>query len=151
MRLLIDTNIVIDLLAHRRPFEDSAKKLFIFGALGEFDLWIGASQITDIFFLLTSGPEKIAVEDAKLALRRLRKHVHICSLNEADVDAALDSTWGDFGDACVFQSALKLKADAIITRNRKEFEKSSIRVFDCEEFFDYLAEDKGLVYEEIAF
>ena len=54
-------------------------------------------------------------------------------------------------DACVYQCALKLKADAIITRNRKDFEKSSIRVLDCEELFDYLAEEKGLVYEEIPF
>ena len=81
----------------------------------------------------------------------MRKHVHICSLNEADVDAVLDSTWGDFEDACVCQSALKLKEDAIVTRNQKDFEKSSLRVFDCEEFFDHLAEDKGLAYEEIAF
>lgn len=31
----------------------------------------------------------------------------------------------------------------------KDFEKSSIKVFDCDELFAYLAEEKGLVYEEI--
>ena len=45
--------------------------------------------------------------------------------------------------------SLKLKADAIIARNQKDFEKSSIKVFDCDELFAYLAEEKGLVYEEI--
>lgn len=37
----------------------------------------------------------------------------------------------------------------IITRNQKDFEKSSIKVFDCDELFAYLAEEKGLTYEEI--
>jgi len=43
----------------------------------------------------------------------------------------------------------KLEADAIVTRNQKDFEKSLIKVFDCDELFAYLAEEKGLVYEEI--
>lgn len=149
MRVLVDTDIVIDHLAHRKPFEDAAKKLFLLGAMGEFDLRIGASQVTDIFFLLTSGPEKMSFDEGKLALRRLREHVRVCSLSEADVDAALDSTWDDFEDACVYQCACKLKADAIITRNQRDFEKSSIKVFDCDELFAYLAEEKGLTYEEI--
>lgn len=149
MRLLVDTNIVIDRLAHRKPFEDAAKKLFLLGALGEFDLCIGASQVTDIFFLLTSGPEKMSFDEGKLALRRLREYVRVCSLNEADVDAALDSAWNDFEDACVYQCALKIKADAIVTRNQQDFEKSSIKVLDCDELFAYLAEEKGLTYDEI--
>lgn len=149
MKLLVDTNIVIDQLAHRKPFENPAKKLFLLGALGEFDLWIGASQITDIFFLLANGFERLTADNAKLALRRLRKHVRICALTEVDIDAALDSTWSDFEDACVYQCALKVKADAIITRSQKDFEKSAIKVFDCDELFAYLAEEKGLTYEEI--
>ncbi len=57
----------------------------------------------------------------------------------------------DFEDACVYQCARKIRADAIITRNKKDFEKSSIKVFDCEEWFSYLAQSKGLTYEEIPF
>lgn len=151
MKLLMDTNIVIDFFAHRKPFEEVAKKMFILGAIGDFDVWIGASQVTDIFFLLTSGPARLSDADAKLALRRMREHVHVCSLTEADIDAALDSNWSDFEDACVYQCALKVKADAIITRNQKDFEKSSIKVFDCDEFFAYMKNEKGLVYELIPF
>ena len=35
------------------------------------------------------------------------------------------------------------------TRNQKDFEKSLIKVFDCDELFAYLAEEKGLTYEEM--
>ncbi|MGV8082139.1 MAG: PIN domain-containing protein [Coriobacteriia bacterium] len=151
MRILVDTNIAIDRLARRKPFEASAKKLFLLGALGEFDLWIGASQVNDIFFLLTNGPDKVSTEDAKRAIRNLRRHAHVCSLKEADIDAALDSTWGDFENACIYQSAAKLKADAIVTRNQRDFDKSSIKVFDCDELFAYLKEERGLTYDEIPF
>lgn len=44
-------------------------------------------------------------------------------------------------------SALKVKADAIVTRNQEDFEKSSIKVFDCTGLFAYLEEEKGLVYD----
>ena len=43
----------------------------------------------------------------------------------------------------------QVEADAIITRNQKDFEKSTIKVFDCDELFAYLAEEKGFTYEEI--
>lgn len=85
----------------------------------------------------------------KKVIRRARSFLHVCSLTEADVDAALDSAWNDFEDACVYQCSLRLKADAIITRNKRGFEKSSIKVFDCDELFAYLAEEKGLTYDEI--
>ena len=49
----------------------------------------------------------------------------------------------------MYQYALKLEADAIVTRNQKDFEKSLITVFDCDELFAYLAEEKGLTYEEM--
>ena len=43
----------------------------------------------------------------------------------------------------MYQYALKLEADAIVTRNQKDFEKSLIKVFDCDELFAYLAEEKA--------
>ena len=43
----------------------------------------------------------------------------------------------------------QIKADAIITRNQKDFARSSIKVFDCDELFAYLEKEKGLVYDFI--
>ncbi|MFQ8763682.1 MAG: type II toxin-antitoxin system VapC family toxin [Eggerthella lenta] len=87
------------------------------------------------------GKPSLAVQ-LKRDLKELRRGVRICGVNEVEFDTALDSSWVDLEDACVYQCALKLKADAIITRNQKDFEKSSIKVFDCDELFAYLAEEK---------
>lgn len=150
MRLFVDTNIIIDHMEDRAPFAESAEKLMVMGYLRDFELVISASQVTDAFYLLSGGRASM-VNEVKRKLKKLRTAVRVCSLTEADIDAALDSNWSDFEDACVYQCALKMKAEAIITRNQKDFEKSSIKVFDCDEFFAYMKNEKGLVYELIPF
>ncbi len=149
MRLYVDTNIFVDFLSYRTPFYEAARMLFLLGSLGELDLRMGAQQATDIVYILTTGPSRMTSGEAKEALRLLRPYVDICSLDALDVDAALDSGWDDFEDACIYQCALKMKADAIVTRNQDDFARSSIKVFDCIELLDYLEREKGLVYEEI--
>ena len=149
MKLLVDTNVVIDYIDERQGFLESARKLMLLGLLREFDLWMSPSQVTDMFYILTNGGRASLAEEVKMSIRETRKFIKICSLSEADIDAALDSAWSDFEDACVYQCARKIKADAIITRNQKDFEKSSIKVFDCDEWFAYLEQTRGLVYEEI--
>ena len=151
MRLLVDTNVIIDALQDRHPFAESAQKLLVLGRIKEFDLWMSISQLTDAFYVLTDGGKPSKARGAKQRLLHVLEGVRICSLSEDDGKAALCSTWSDFEVACVYQAALKIKADAIITRNKKDFERSSIRVFDCDEFFVFLKEEKGLAYEEISF
>lgn len=150
MKVFLDTNILIDYLAYRQPFYESARKVLVLSALGEFEPWVGASQITDVFYVLTAGPEKMDSATAKNVLRRLRQHVRVGSLSEAEIDDALESPWEDFEDACVYQTAVALNVDVIISRNQKDFSRSSIKVMDCQEFFAFLEEKHGLAYEEIA-
>ena len=49
MKLLLDTNILLDCMMDRQPFAADARKLLILGALGEVDLWMAPSQISDAF------------------------------------------------------------------------------------------------------
>lgn len=149
MRCLVDTNIIIDHVKDRGSFGIPARKLMMLGFLHELELWVSSSQITNAYYLLSDGGKPSLSGKVKSSLKGVRAAVRVCSFGESDVDAALDSTWDDFEDACVYQCALRMKADAIITRNKSDFEKSSIKVFDCDELFAYLAEEKGLTYEEI--
>ncbi len=151
MRVLLDTNILLDYFARRDPHYHSARKLLLFAALGEFELWISSSQLTDVFYLLTSGTDKLSSEEAKASLCRLRKIVHVCSIGEEEIDAALSSTWSDFENACVFQAAVKARSQAIATRNAKDFDRSSIRVFSCEELLTRIEKEQGVSYDEVVF
>ena len=141
MKLLLDTNILLDCMMDRQPFAADARKLLILGALGEVDLWMSPSQFTDAFYLLTEGGKPRLAESVKLRLLKVKRLARICTLGE--------SSWPDFEDACLYQCAKKLHAEAIITRNQADFDRSTIPVYDCAEFFAHLKNVHGLVYEEI--
>ncbi len=149
-RLLVDSNIIIDALVRRAPFDESARLLIALGMLGEFELWVSISQLTDIFYVLSEGGKRSWAEQAKHRMRELRRAVRVCSLGEREADAALASTWADFEDSCVHQAAVKMQVDAIITRNKKDFVLSSIRVLDCEELFALIEAQDHVSYAELA-
>lgn len=149
MRLVLDTNIIVDVALSRKPYEASANKLFALGRLGEFELWIGSSQITDFLYLITDGGKPSFAADARREMAQLRKCVHIYATSESDYDAVAESTWADLEDAFVFQTALQVKADAIITRDTTGFQKSFIKVFDCDGLFEHLKREHGISYEGI--
>lgn len=149
MKLLVDTNILIDYLRQREPFYAVARKLMIVGYVKEAELWISSSQATDLIYILSDGGQKSKAKQAKRDLKTLRRFINIGSIGEKHFDSAIDSSWSDLEDALIYQAALGIKVDAIITRNKRDFDKSSLRILDCNELFEYLKDEKGLVYEEV--
>ena len=77
--------------------------------------------------------------------------VEVFAVGGAEVDRMLASAWKDPEDALMFESALSLKADAIITRNAKDFESSLVRAMTAREFFNWLRDEKGVDYQEVVF
>lgn len=149
MKLLLDTNILLDCMVNREPFAEPARKLLVLGALGEVDLWMSPSQLTDAFYLLSEGGKPSRADAVKQRLLKVKQFVRICTLGEYDVENALESSWPDFEDACIYQCAKKMRVDAIIARNKADFERSITPVYDSLEFFAMLKEKHSLVYEEI--
>ncbi len=133
MRLLLDSNIVIDYLARRAPFCESATRLMLLGKTGDHELWVSTTQANDIFYVLGEG-KKSNASRVKEAMDKLKTFLRFCGLDEDGFLRALDSTWGDLEDACVHEVAMRLSADAIITRNKKDFRQSMVPVYDCGEF-----------------
>lgn len=150
-KLLVDTNVLIDFLSVRRPFYDEARLLMIAGRVGEFELWMTSSQVTDLIYVLSDGGRQALMPSVLERLRGLRTFVEVFAVGEAEVDRMLSSAWKDPEDALMFESALSLKADAIITRNAKDFESSLVRAMTAREFFDWLRDEQGVDYQEVAF
>lgn len=149
MRVVIDSGIVMDYLVDRKPFSDGARKLVILGMLKEVELWLPGNQLNGVLYTLTRGSKRSQIASIKRDFKILRKGVHICSVGEAEFDEVIESAWHDLEAACVHACALKLKADAIVTRHQRDFEQASVKVFDCDELFAYLRDEHGLTYEEI--
>lgn len=150
-KLLVDTNVLIDYLSMREPFYDEARLLMIVGRVGEFELWMTSSQVTDLIYILSDGSKQSLMPSVLERLRGLRTFVEVFAVGGAEVDRMLASAWKDPEDALMFESALSLKADAIITRNAKDFESSLVRAMTAREFFNWLRDEKGVDYQEVVF
>lgn len=146
MRVVLDTNILIDYVLDREPFSDTASLIMELGYLGELELWMGTSQVSDLIYVMTEGGKASLAEWAKSAMARLLRFIHIYATDEDDFEAVASSAWTDLEDAFVFQTASKTKADAIITRDAKGFRNSSIRTFTGTGLFVFLEQEKGFVY-----
>ncbi|MCL1797113.1 MAG: PIN domain-containing protein [Eggerthellaceae bacterium] len=147
MRLMLDTNVALDFMLARHPHFTSARNLMMLGYVQEIELWMSGAQINDLLYVLTKGGKPTHNDAAKQALKKLRRCVQVYRVGEQEIDAALESTWEDLEDACLYQAALNLKADFIITRNSQDFSRSSIRALSADAFFEHLAESEGLAYE----
>ncbi len=148
-KLLLDTNIVVDYLNERTPYYQTARLLMIVGRAGELSLWVSSSQVTDLIYILSDGGKKNLMPSALERIRGLRTFVNIYSAGDCEIDYMLATTWKDPEDALLLESALRMKADCIITRNGKDFESDIVKTMDCQEFFDWMREERGLDYHEI--
>ncbi len=151
IKLLLDTNVIIDFLNRREPFYEDVRKLMIVGRVGEVSLWISASQMTDIVYIASDGGRSTLLPQVMERLRLLRTFINVLPVTETDVDAMLSTNWKDPEDALLFQLALRLQADAIITRDANFPASEYINVFDCAGFFEWLKTERGITYEEVSY
>lgn len=150
MNLLLDTNIIVDVLRKRDFDYDESRLLLALGKLHEFELWISPSQLSDLFYILTSGGKKRLAKPVTEELSIVRSFVRVCALGHEEATAALCDGFEDLEDALVYQAARSVRAEAIITRNQTDFESSPIPALSSSEFFQRLAKERGLNYAEIA-
>lgn len=149
LKLILDTNIIVDFLHQREPFFEDARKLLICGRAGEFDLQITSSQMTDLVYILSDGGKKQRLPSALRSLRGLRSFIGVLPIGSSEVDMMLASQWGDPEDYLIYNAALHSGADAIITSNGSDFESALIPTFDCAQFFDWIHAEFNIDYAEI--
>ena len=148
-KLLLDTNIVLDFIGERGPHYKETRLLMLAGRVGEFSLWVSSSQVTDMVYILTNGDNENKVAEALEKLRALRTFINIYAVTDSDIDNMLATTWHDPEDALLVHLALRMRADAVITRDSGFPATDMIRVHNCPEFFEWLQVEKGLSYAEI--
>ncbi len=133
-RLFLDTNIVIDVLERREPFWHDAVRLFTMAYNKQVQLIVSPITYTTASFLLRKhGPDGV-----RSLLSNFRQLSKVATTNERTVDDSLASQFKDFEDAMQYYTALKAKADIIITRNGKDFAASKIPIMTVAEYLESL-------------
>jgi predicted nucleic acid-binding protein len=122
VKLLIDTNIIIDNLASRDEYGESLKILNLC-EIGFFEGIITTVTVMDVMYIMRKHLKSIAVRN------EVQLYLHILDVIPAlksDIINAFTGDFPDFEDAVQASCAARIKADYIVTRNVKDFEKSNV-------------------------
>ncbi len=136
MKILIDTNVIIDALTSREPWNESAEKIFIMAANNIVDMYITASSATDIYYLVRKHLHN--AETARQVMGKLYSLVGILEVKEEDCVDALVSPITDYEDAVVEQVARRSSVECIVTRNKKDYEPGLTKVFLPDDFIQFM-------------
>ena len=116
MIVLLDTNVIMDALQERSPFDIPAKEILLQGQKGKVTCLFTANAATDIFYLYSKARD---IQSAKTALDFLLRTYKVVSVTHEDCTAAMSSPITDFEDALVTVCAGKASADYLITRDAR--------------------------------
>ena len=133
MKVFLDTNILLDYLLKRQPFYESVKKVFNM-CLFKIDGCVTPHSLIDVFYMLSERTNATA-EYCRETILKLRAVLFVIPENDDRVFAAARNVdFTDFEDSMQNESAMFAGVDYIITRNKKDFENSTISVVTPEEF-----------------
>jgi predicted nucleic acid-binding protein len=126
VRILIDTNVVLDVLMARRPHVDHALAVFALVDSGRLRGVLGATTITTVFYLAAKG---VGVPRARAHVRSLLDLFDVAVVDRAVLVAALDAGFDDFEDGVLHEAGVVAGADAIVSRDGAGFAAASLPVF----------------------
>jgi predicted nucleic acid-binding protein len=130
-KILVDTNIVLDLLTKRKDFYLPASKLFTLADNGKVRLAISSLTFATTYYLLS---RELDTAKAKEILRKFKVLVIVLPVDDKVIDLALNSDFKDFEDAIQYYTAIENKQEIIITRNLRDFKLSSLPVLTAEDY-----------------
>ncbi|MFB3883044.1 MAG: PIN domain-containing protein [Armatimonadota bacterium] len=127
MRVLLDTNVVVDVLLHRTPQDDAAARVLALVDRGRLEASVCATTVTTIYYLVARHRGR---EHANDCVRGILARLTIAPVDRAVLDSALALKLADYEDAVLHEAARASGAEAIVTRNPKHFGRAGLAVLN---------------------
>jgi len=135
MKVLLDSNIALDVVLKNEPFYESASDV-IGLSQGGVGLFISASAITDIHYIVSR-----AMKSKKIAmslLKDLLENIDVAAVTGYEIRLAVNLDWSDFEDAVQYVAGKSIKVDYIVTRNKADFVSATLPVVSPDELLSLL-------------
>jgi predicted nucleic acid-binding protein len=131
VRVLVDTNVLLDVLAERKAFYPEAMRVWTLAESGKIDAHVAAISFSNCYYLARKhGGQR----SAEKAIRLLRDVFTPVDLTARVITQAIDAGFSDFEDAIQFHSAIHAQAKCIITRDPDHFPKAPLSILTPAEF-----------------
>jgi predicted nucleic acid-binding protein len=125
MKILLDTNIIVDVALERQPFYSESLQLISLVYQRQVEGYISASTFSDIYYII----RKAKGRDLTLEfVRNISTFCQVATVDQSVISMALNANFKDFEDAIQYSTAVINQLDAIITRNQKDFPVTTPRI-----------------------
>jgi predicted nucleic acid-binding protein len=121
VKVFLDTNVLIDVLANREPFYDDAAAVWTLAEDGAISGQISVLSFTNTFYIVRRLADE---KTARRTLGLLRDAFTLVACDGAIIRKAIDARFDDFEDAVQYLSAIEAGADCLVTRNESHFPDS---------------------------
>lgn len=123
MKVLIDTNVILDVLCNRSEFVEDSLKVFKYCEVNQITGCISALSIPNIVYIMRKELDGEKIKDILTTLTSL---FTVVDLREADLIKAADLDFADYEDALQSVCATRANVNYIVTRNIKDFKNSTV-------------------------
>ncbi len=136
MKILVDTNIILDVLLKREPHNRAAQVIMTKCAEREITGYLAAHSIPNIFYVLR---KEYSQAERRKFIRNLCEIFRISDLNAEKIMSAIDNEqFSDFEDCLQEECVVAETVDYIVTRNPADFKQSRVKVVEPDEFMKLL-------------
>ena len=140
MRVLLDTNVVLDFLLDREPFADAAAALWEAGRNGQIENYVSALTPVNVFYI---ARKLKGVTEARKIVEGLLAECQVAPIDSGVLQDAMALPFTDFEDAVQHASATGGHLDAIVTRDPTDYAKATLPVFSPPDLLTQLSPSRG--------
>jgi predicted nucleic acid-binding protein len=140
VKILFDTNIVLDVLLSRAPYSTLATRLFSEVEHKRIQGYLCATTLTTVDYLATKAVGKT---EAKVAICALLELFSIAEVNQQTLKAATYSNFSDFEDGVLYYAGVYAGVDGFVTRNGKDFKSATHPIYSPDELWEVMHDIKS--------
>lgn len=133
MKVLVDTNIILDVLCNRKEFVENSAKVFKLCEVKKITGYVSALSIPNIVYIMR---KELNAEKVKEIIEKLSLIFEIIDLKADDLKRATTLAFTDYEDAVQSAQADRIKANYIVTRNVKDYDESKIKAIKPSELIE---------------
>ena len=135
MKILFDTNVILDVMLMREPFFKASVSLLVEVEKKKVNGFICSTTVTTIYYLVSKAKGN---SEAKNQVKNLLRLFEVTKVDKKALEFALYSEITDYEDSVLHESAISESFDGIVTRNIKDFKNSKLMVYQPEELLNIL-------------
>ena len=139
MRVLLDTDVVLDVVLAREPFAQESVEIFRLHEQGKIDAYIAAITPINVFYVTRKLKGR---HEAQRAIELLLNSLSVCPVNHSILHQAYRLPFGDYEDAVQHASATASGLDTIVTRNINDYKNSTLPIFSPTDFLAKLKSEQ---------